>query len=143
MKVLDERLKTDELYGAGLTNNDIKDGVNLCLTKNIFGFHEQYFEQTRGLPMENPLSSVMTNLVMEYIADKILSSPPHFILVWKWYVDDVLAVVELDTVIELLDYLNSVHSRIVYTLGREHWRAPISRCVSPKNTMWTYHHYCV
>ena len=66
--------------------------VEICLTSTFFSFEGEFFEQTCGVAMGYPLSSVVANLFMEDFESRALSSSLFQPKLWKRFVDDTCVV---------------------------------------------------
>ena len=69
--------------------------------------------------MRSPVSVVVSNLVMEDIECRTMSSfhtPPRF---WRRYVDDTCAALPRDLVEPFHEHLNSINANIQFTVERE------------------------
>ena len=83
--------------------------IELCLKNPCFQFEDEFFEQSFGTGMGNPLSCVLANLFLEHVESELLplykGVSPIF---WKRYVDDCLSLVSED--FDLDDFLNFINS---------------------------------
>ena len=83
--------------------------IELCLKNPCFQFEDEFFEQSFGAGMGNPLSCVLANLFLEHVESELLplykGISPIF---WKRYVDDCLSLVSDD--FDLNDFLNFINS---------------------------------
>lgn len=103
---------------------DLCSLLGLCLDQNFFKFNNEYYRQNYGLSMGSNLSPLlaevfMTKLESTYITD---NNPFHSnVLFWFRYVDDCLVLFDgNDTILnQFLNYLNSLHSKINFTLEIE------------------------
>lgn len=62
--------------------------VEICLTSTFFYFEGEFSEQTCGVAMGSPLSSIVANIFMEDFEPKALNSAHLLPKLWKRYVDD-------------------------------------------------------
>ena len=75
---------------TSLNVTDIMGLLKLCLESNDFVFKNNYYHQKFGCAMGNPVSTVIANLVMEHVENRIFSSSNNTcIRFWKRFVDDV------------------------------------------------------
>lgn len=100
---------------APLTVNTYVMLAELCINQNYISFRNENYEQMEGVAMGNPISSFLANLFMCYF-EMELSRFKNFPRVWRRYVDDVLCVVNRRKVQSTLDFLNSFHPSIKFTV---------------------------
>ena len=91
--------------------------ITLCLENSFFQFEGQFYEQTFGTQMGNPLSPIVSGLFLEHIESELLPSfqgdRPLF---WKRYVDDILCLVsEKFDLVKYLTFLNGLYPTIKFT----------------------------
>ena len=83
---------------TSLTVEDICSLLKLCLEATYLSFRGKIYQQVHGTAMGSPVSVVVTNLVMEDIKQKALSTfhtTPHF---WRRYADDTCTILPGDLV---------------------------------------------
>ena len=117
--------ETMDLLEDWLISNDEPEHVvreyliltRLCMNQNAFQFNNQYFSQTFGTAMGNPLSPFLANLFMSHFETKAASLFSNFPKVFKRYVDDVFAVVSFteSELSEFIENLNSLYPSIKFT----------------------------
>ncbi|XP_013142387.1 PREDICTED: uncharacterized protein LOC106106354 [Papilio polytes] len=69
--------------------------------------------------MGSPIAPVVANIFMEHFEDNALRTAPIKPRYWWRYVDDVFAIVTRQGLSLLLDHLNSIHPKIVFTKEEE------------------------
>ena len=83
---------------TSLTVEDICSLLKLCLEATYLSFRGKIYQQVHGAAMGSPVSVVVTNLVMEDIEQKALSTfhtTPRF---WRRYADDTCTILPGDLV---------------------------------------------
>lgn len=95
--------------------------TRLCMDQNVFQFNHAFYKQTHGTSMGNPLSPFLANLFMCRFENKAKLQSDHFPTHWYRYVDDVLAIINVEKtdITELLNFLNSQNHDINFTLEEE------------------------
>lgn len=97
--------------------------LNFCLKdNNYFKEKEQIYIQTYGMPMGNPLSPTIANIVLDNLLDErlnILQTKNIKIPFIIKYVDDLFAIIKATDQNKILDELNNYHTRIKFTLEIE------------------------
>ncbi|XP_055918356.1 uncharacterized protein LOC129950440 [Eupeodes corollae] len=94
--------------------------MDFCLKDNNYlQFKDIIYKQIFGMPMGNPLSPTIADLVMDHLLDECLTgcnAKPNFIVK---YVDDIFAVMDKYKVADLLLILNGFHSKLQFTVENE------------------------
>lgn len=94
--------------------------LEFCLVDaNYFVYNSEFYKQIYGMPMGNPLSSVIADIVTQNLLKNVVNklSPKPRMLVK--YVDDIFAILHDDKIEETLDSLNSFHNRLKFTVEHE------------------------
>ena len=60
-----------------MEDGDIILLLEFCLKNTYFSFQGQFYEQVEGAAMGSPVSPIITNLYMEYLEQKALSTASH------------------------------------------------------------------
>ena len=84
-------------------------------------FDNHIYKQTEGAAMGSSLSPAIANLFMTYFENKALNNANRKPKLWLRYVDDIFVVWPhgKDELQAFLEYINSIHSRIQFTLELE------------------------
>ncbi|UYV81374.1 hypothetical protein LAZ67_20000978 [Cordylochernes scorpioides] len=93
--------------------------TSLCLDMNIFTFNHQYYKQIRGSTMGSPLSSIVAEIVMVSLDERINQQQSSSIYFWKRYIDDIFCITKIDSFSHILKDLNSFHPDISFTYETE------------------------
>lgn len=94
--------------------------IELCVCNNVFTVGDEFYKQTFGLAMGNPLSPVLSNLYMEYFETCFLPKICNFTLPWFRYVDDILCLWPSNKNAHLfLDQLNNLVPSISFKIEEE------------------------
>lgn len=97
--------------------------LKFCLNdNNYFIYGDKIYNQTFGMPMGNPLSPTIADIILDDLLDnainKLNNKNIHIKYITK-YVDDILAIINLDDKDEILSTLNSHHPKIQFTMEVE------------------------
>ncbi|XP_067617033.1 uncharacterized protein [Eurosta solidaginis] len=98
--------------------------LRFCLLdNNYFIYDNDIYAQTFGMPMGNPLSPTIADIILDDLIDKTLNElkQKHDIDI-KFlvkYVDDILAIVKRKDVDLILETLNKYHNKIQFTIEME------------------------
>lgn len=92
--------------------------ARLCMDENYFQFRGQFYKQTKGAPMGNPLSPFLCELFMANLETKLKEQG---LLPEKWwrYVDDIFSVIKREALSKVLEVINNVHKDIRFTHEEE------------------------
>ena len=118
---LDQLFQCD-LNVSGLTRDLFRKLLDLAVTNTFFLFDGRYFQQTDGVGMGLPLGPTLANIFMcHFETNWIATCPVEFRPeVYKRYVDDTFILFRDASHAKLfLDYINSKHSNIKFTLETE------------------------
>jgi hypothetical protein len=94
--------------------------VKLCMETCFFSCNDNFYSQTRGLPMGNCLSPVLSGVFMEFFEKELLPSIVDFDIIWYRYVDDIFAIVPDNINVQMfLQKLNSLAPSINFKIETE------------------------
>ena len=84
--------------------------LKFVLTTTYFVFRGDIYRQKFGAAMGSPVSPITANLFMEWLEQEAIASAPleckpRF---WRRYVDDILEIINKDSVEDLTAHLNQV-----------------------------------
>ena len=105
-----------------LSKNKFKMLLELVSKDTYFLFNNELFKQIDGVAMGSPISSTFANLFLGYHEAKWLEDCPLEFkpLLYKRYVDDTFAIFRRsEHATKFLNYLNSKHSNIKFTIEKE------------------------
>ena len=115
--VLSSLYETQETVG-GMSRNQFKKLLELCVNDNRFIFNQDHFMQHEGFAMGSPLSAPMANLFLCHHEVKWLHDCPEAFkpLIYRRYVDDTFLVFKKrEHIDEFCSYLNGKHPNINFT----------------------------
>jgi hypothetical protein len=92
--------------------------TRLCMEENCFTFRGEFYKQTKGTPMGNPLSPFLCELFMANF-ENVLNEKGVLPRRWWRYVDDIFSIVKRDSLPFILNVLNSTHKDIQFTCEQE------------------------
>uniref|UniRef100_A0A1B0DR09 Uncharacterized protein n=1 Tax=Phlebotomus papatasi TaxID=29031 RepID=A0A1B0DR09_PHLPP len=93
--------------------------IALIMNSGFFKYRGCFYEQVEGMPMDNCLSPVVADLVMDQIIKIALERLPSTPKVITKHVDDLFLILKRDELENTLDIFNSVHDRIKFTCEKE------------------------
>ncbi|KFD61300.1 hypothetical protein M514_26548 [Trichuris suis] len=89
---------------------------------NYFRFQEEFFQQNNGAPMGSPLSPIFAEIFMEHLEEEAFNNKiaPTNPRLFKRYVDDIFAIVEVGKEELLLEHLNCLFPNCIsFTIEKE------------------------
>ncbi|XP_017481440.1 PREDICTED: uncharacterized protein LOC108370598 [Rhagoletis zephyria] len=109
---------------TSICKNKFLNLLNFCLKdNNYFMCDKNLYVQTYGMPMENPFSPTIADIIMDDLLDKtILELKENFDIDIKFlvkYVDDIFAIVRRNDVDIILNTLNKYHLKLQFTVEKE------------------------
>ncbi|VDP66421.1 unnamed protein product [Echinostoma caproni] len=91
----------------------------LCTTDASFSFQGNAYRQIDGVAMGSPRGTVLLDLFMAHLEEKVTNILGRAIL-YKRYVDDTLVITEsLEEATKIVDQLNRIHPNIYFTMEYE------------------------
>ena len=88
--------------------------------KSHFVFDGQYYDQVDGVAMGSPLGPVLANIFMCHFEEKWVMNSSIRSAIWFRYVDDTFTLFDnKESAVKFLDYLNSRHDHIKFTIEFE------------------------
>ena len=93
--------------------------LQFCLKdNNYFQFDNKMYHQTFGVPMGNPLSPTIANIVLDDLLEETINHLKaeniQIKTIFK-YVDDFFAIIKKDDNNKILDHLNKYHNKLKFT----------------------------
>ena len=98
------------------STNNILELLEFCLNNTYFLFQNQYFEQTKGVAMGSPVSTIVANIYMEAFEDRAINTalnPPRML---RRYVDDTFVIQKKSHKDEFFQHINTVDTSIKFTM---------------------------
>ena len=92
--------------------------ARLCMEENYFTFRGNFYKQTKGAPMGNPLSPFLCELFMANLEEK-LDQQGFLPSRWWRYVDDIFSIIKRENLPKMLEIINSIHKNIQFTHEEE------------------------
>ena len=106
------------------SENELTKLFRFATSQMHFYFDAKIFHQVDGVAMGSPLGPALANWFMGYNEQKLLESD-HGRLnkFYRRYVDDIFCVFENEhQALTFLDFLNSQHPNINFTIEKEHMK---------------------
>lgn len=97
--------------------------LRFCIIdNNYFIYNEDIYSQIFGMPMGNPLSPTIANIILDDLLDESITKLKNNNIKIKYitkYVDDILAIVKIDEKDEILNTFNLYHKKLQFTMEVE------------------------
>ena len=104
---------------TSLNKNDILRLLEICIQSTIFQWNNKIYQQCHGTQMGSPISVVLAELTMQSIEQEALTTSPDQIVLWRRYLDDIIAIIPENSTNRLLIHLNSINHHIKFTVEEE------------------------
>ena len=97
--------------------------LNFCLRdNNYFNYENDIYIQTFGMPMGNPLSPTIANIILDKLLDECILQLKENDITIKFmvkYVDDIFAIVNKTDTEIILETFNTYHNKLQFTIEKE------------------------
>ena len=99
--------------------NMITELSNMVLKNNVFEFNGDFYEQISGTAMGTRMAPAYANIFMHYFETKHLPNAPVKPILWKRYIDDIIALFTCtyDEIKDFENWINNLHPTIKFTLN--------------------------
>ncbi|XP_072020328.1 uncharacterized protein [Amphiura filiformis] len=117
LEIVRNRLEKENLLrvynkdtGFKITSEDVVHLLEFILTTTYFTFKGKIHRQLFGTAMGSPVSPIAANIFMEALEQQGIATAPLDCRpkLWLRYVDDILEVIQRDSVQQLTDHINQV-----------------------------------
>ena len=117
IEVTKKKLEQDkELHQrTSMSIHNILELLEFCLYNTYFLFQGQFYKQIQGATMGSSVSPVVSNLYMEFLEDRGLTSAVNPLRRWKRYVDDTFVILKQSHREEFLQHIKFVDPSIQFT----------------------------
>ena len=102
-----------------IPSKDILNITEFLLTRTWYKYKEKYFQQTDGVAMGGPTSSVVAEIYMQNHDKVALSTFVIPLKVYERFVDDTFSILKRNQLQPFHDHLNSIHPKIQFTVEEE------------------------
>ncbi|XP_072048938.1 uncharacterized protein [Amphiura filiformis] len=117
LEIVRNRLENENLLrvynkdtGFKITSEDVVHLLEFILTTTYFTFKGKIYRQLFGTAMGSPVSPIAANIFMEALEQQAIATAPLDCRpkLWLRYIDDILEVIQRDSVQQLTDHINQV-----------------------------------
>lgn len=108
---------------TNIPRNKFLEMLKFCLKdNNYFSFDHNIYIQSFGMPMGNPLSPTIADIVLDHIIQKTITNLEergiHIRFLTK-YVDDIFAIIDKQSLDPILKELNNQNKKLKFTVETE------------------------
>ena len=95
LAIIKELLENDETLPdrTPLSPKNVLDLLEFLLRTTFFIFNDIYYQQTEGVAMGGPPSSIVAEIYMQATETTALTTTSHPPKVWERHVDDVFSII--------------------------------------------------
>ena len=116
--IIKELLENDETLSdrTPLSPKNVLDLLEFLVRTTFFIFNGTYYQQTEGVAMGGPPSSIVPEIYMqatETTASTTTSHPPK---VWEHHIDDVFSIIRNSNLHDFFQHINSLHPKTKFTM---------------------------
>ncbi len=104
---------------TSLSKENFMDCLKTCLENGFCVFNNNFYAQKEGLAMGNPLSPIVSELVLDCLFNRLNNEFKDCIQFFVKFVDDSFFIVHSDKVDQIKKFLNQFHPRIKFTCEME------------------------
>ena len=108
--------------GCENSNKHLKNttvGSIKFLSIEITSSNGTYYQQTEGIVMGGPPSSIVAEIYKQATETTALTTTSHPPKVWERYVDDVFSIIRKSNLHDFFQYINSLHLKTKFTMETE------------------------
>ena len=119
--IIKECLENDETLSdrTPLSPKNVLDFLEFLIHTTFFLFNGTYCQQTEGVVMGGPPSSIVAEIYMQATETTALTTTSHPPKVWERDVDDVLSVAQNSNLPDFFQHINSLHHKTKFTMENE------------------------
>ena len=114
-----KRIYDNKEIKTTISRTDMKNLLLLC-TKNVhFTYNNDIYQQKDGVAMGSPLGPVLAGIFMVHLERTLMPKLEKFMKPWKRYVDDTITYIKPESILVVINILNSFHQNIKFTYELE------------------------
>ena len=137
LTIIKELLENDETLPdrTPLSPKNVLDHLEFLLRTTFFIFNGTYYQQTEGVAMGGPPSSIVTEIYMQGTETAALTTTSHPPKVWERYVDDVFSIIRKSNLHDFFRHINCLHPNTKFTMETEkNSQLPFLKTLIQKNS---------
>ena len=119
--IIKELLENDETLSdrTPLSPKNVLDLLEFLVRTTFFIFNGTYYQQTEGVAMGGPPSSIVAEIYMQATETTALTTTSHPPNVWERHVDDVFSIIRNSSLHDFFQHINSLHPKTKFTMETE------------------------
>ena len=119
--LIKELLENDKILSdrMPLPPKNVLDLLEFLVRATFFIFNGTYYQQTEGVAMGGPPSSIVAEIYMQATEMTVLTTTSHPPKVWEHHVDDVFSIIQKSNLHDFFQRINSLHTMTKFTMETE------------------------
>ena len=102
-----------------LSPKNVLDLLEFLVRTTFFIFNSAYYQQTEGVAMGGPPSSIIAEIYMHWTETTALTTTSHLPKVWQRYVDDVFSIIRKSNLHDFFQHINSLQPKTKFNMKTE------------------------
>ena len=122
--IIKELLENDKTLSERmpLSPKNVLDLLGFLVRTTFFIFNGTYYQQTEGVAVGGPPSSIVAEIYMQATEMTALTTTSHPPKVWECHVDDVFTIIRNSNLHDFFQHINSLHPKTKFTMETEQGR---------------------
>ena len=119
--IIKELLENDETLSdrMPLSPKNVLDLLEFLVRTTFFIFKGTYYQQTEGVAMGGPPSSIVAEIYMQATETTALTTTSHPPKVWERHINDVFSIIRNSNLHDFFQDINSLHPKTKFTMETE------------------------
>ena len=117
--IIKELLEKELSDRTPLSPKNVLDLLEFLVRTTFFIFNGTYYQQTEGVAMGGPSSSIVAEIYMEATEKTALTTTSHLPKVWERHADDVISIIRNSNLHDFFQHINSLHPKTKFTMETE------------------------
>ena len=121
LAIIKELLENDETLPdwTPLSPKNVLDLLEFLLRTTFFIFNGIYYQQTEGVAMGGPPSSIVAKIYMQGTEATALTTTSHPPKVWEHHVADIFSIIRKSNLHDFFQHINCLHQKTKFTMETE------------------------
>lgn len=102
-----------------IPKNEFISAIDTTLHSTFFAYGDAFYKQIDGCAMGASISSIVAQIVMEDLEEKVISELPFKLPFFYRYVDDCITAVPQDKINDIVSSFNKYHKKLQFTVETE------------------------
>ena len=121
LNIIKDYFNNDDRFSrkTAIPRDKVDELVSLVLTTIWYTFNSQFYQQTDGMGMGGPASSIAAEIYMQAYERTAITTALHPPKVWEQFVDDVYSILKRTHLENFFHHINNLHQNIKFTMKKE------------------------